>query len=384
MYSPDQAVTMTDETSDSSDEPMGITKVSLSLDWANMTEEEIMQHWQIVENFTFGLSEELDIVKQQHWRIFLIVLYSIVILIGFLGNLLIVCVLLKNKHLHTVTNIFIVGLAISDIMMCVFNLPFQLHYQLTDSWAFGETLCKVIMPTFGVPIFVSSTSMLMIAIDRYVLIVHPFKPRMPKMMAVGLIIFIAILTTLLAVPIMIHTKYQEINIPELRYYKQYCIEQWESIQAKHAYTVSIFILNFFFPLVATSIVYFRISTVLRNRPLKKNERRRNHRTNKILISIVLLFSFFWLPWNLFMLISEFNQQLVSGSYFKFIDLLLKILAMSSACINPCMYGWLNDNFRKEFDTLLRRNGHNRIRQNGHTYSLAEPTKTDCDKYTTYV
>lgn len=384
MHLERRSAVIMEKTSESSGESGGITKITLDL--ANMTWEEIQQHWALVDNFTYGQApQDLDIMKEKSWRIAIITLYSVVILFGFLENLIILCVLLKNKHLHTPTNIFIMGLAISDILLCSFNLPFQLHYQLTETWAFGGALCRVIMPTFGVPVFVSSMSILMIAIDRYILIVHPFRKRMSKYMAVAMVVSIAAFTIVLSIPIIVHTRYEVIDFPAIRVYKELCIEIWPKLQLRQAYSVTTVIIQFFIPLVATSILYTNISAVLRNRPIKKNERRRNHKTNKILISIVILFSVCWLPWNLVSLMVEFNQKLFSGRYFKLVDLLLKIFAMSSACVNPFLYGWLNDSFRKELNICVKHPSRNRVRQNGHTYTVADCSKTEFnDRYTTIV
>lgn len=375
-----------ERTSESNAEP-GITKISLKdFNLANMTWEEIQAHWALVDNFTSGQApHDLDIMKEKSCQIAIITLYCVVILIGFLENLTILIVLLKNKHLHTPTNIFIMGLAISDILLCSFNLPFQLYYQLTERWPFGGALCRVIMSTYGVPVFVSSMSILMIAVDRYILIVHPFRKRMTKLTAVAMVLCIALFTIILSVPIIVHTSYQVVDVPALRIYKELCIEIWPVLALRQAYSVTTAAIQFFIPLTATTFLYWRISSVLRHRPIKKNERRKNHKTNKILISIVILFSICWLPWNLVNLMVEFNQKLFSGRYFKLIDLLLKIFAMGSACVNPFLYGWLNDSFRKELNVCVKNPARNRVRQNGHTYTVADCSKTEFnDRYTSSV
>lgn len=373
-----------EKTSESNPDP-SITKISLDL--ANMTSEEIQAQLALVDNFTSDQNpQDFDILKEKSWQIAVIALYSIVIFIGFVENLIILCVLLKNKHLHTPTNIFIMGLAISDIMMCSFNLPFQLHYQLTETWAFGRALCRVIMPTYAVPVFVSSMSILMIAIDRYILIVHPFRKRMSKYTAIAMVVSTACFTIILSVPLIVHVKYEVIDIPAIRIYKELCIEIWPDRKLRQVYTVTTVVVQFFIPLIVTSFLYMGISSVLRNRPIKKNERQKNHRTNKILIAIVITFSICWLPWNLFNVMVEFNQRLLSGRYFKLIDLLLKIFAMGSACVNPFLYGWLNDSFRKELNVCVKNPTRNRVRQNGHyTYTVADCSRTDFnDRYTSNV
>lgn len=368
------ATSMEKTSADPTSSEDSVTRISLDL--SNMTLEEIRKQFELFDNYTsLQRPEDLDILKEKHWRIAIIVIYCIVILFGFLENVTIVCVLIKNKHLNVPTNIFILGLAMSDILLCSFNLPFQLHYQLTDQWAFGDTLCKVIMPTYGVPIFVSSMSILMIAIDRYMLIVHPFKQRMSTEFAVCLVISIALFTTFLAIPIIMQMEYQVLDLPALRIYRTYCIERWTSANLRHAYTVSTIVIQFFVPLVATTFLYIRIGQVLSRRPIKKNEKLKKYKTNNILIAIVLLFSICWLPWNIFALTLEFNFTLIPGRLLKLIDCLLKIFAMGSACINPFLYGWLNENFRKELNVMVNRQCRNRVRQNGHAYTQVEPSRT---------
>lgn len=341
--------------------------------------------WAAALNLTDVSGSGLDILRSHNVQIFVITFYAIIILFGFIGNLLIVIVIIKNKHLHSVTNIFIANLALSDIVLCSFNLPFQLHYQLTEQWAFGSALCRVIMPTFGVPLFTSSLSMLMIAIDRYILIVYPFRPKLTVKTSLIIIAVIIAFTVSVAIPLMVYTEQVIVDQPEFCIYKVLCTERrWKSLVLKKVYTITVFLIQFLLPLLATSFFYCRIYLVLKQRPLKKNENRKNQKTTRILLSIVLLFTVVWLPWNLFSLTAEFDQHAVTGRYFLLTDLMLKIFAMSSACINPFLYGWLNDNFRKEFDVLCRRRGRCHVRKNGYTYTVPENSKTDFDKFTTAV
>ncbi|KAK0057008.1 prolactin-releasing peptide receptor [Biomphalaria pfeifferi] len=297
--------------------------------------------------------DDWTILRENRWQtILVIVLYSIVIIFGFFANLLVVAVILRYKQLHTVTNIFIAYLSMADVVLCVFNLPIQLHYQLSNKWMFGKLLCYVAFPTFGVPLFSSSLSILMIAIDRYILIVYPFKKRMTNLQAIVMVILIIIITVALSTPLVVYVEYVEIYHPYMREPKTFCFERWPSYSDKQVYSVSIFLLQFVMPIGLTSFFYKHICQVLHNRPVKKYDTRRNQRTNRILIAVVLTFTICWLPWNLFALTAEFSHVVVKGPYFPLIDLVLKVIAMSSACINPFLYGWLNDNFKKELGKLF--------------------------------
>ena len=70
-----------------------------------------------------------------------------------------------------------------------------------------------------------------------------------------------------------------------------------------------------------------------------------HITTRILAGVVVVFVVCWTPWNVHSLLAEFLHESVSGPHFKFVDLLLKAFAVSSAAVNPFLYCWLNANFR---------------------------------------
>lgn len=358
-----------------------------TLDMENLTEEEMYKmmakYEEEMDEWRKNISNSnYNVLQEESWKIFIITLYAIVIVIGFVKNLIVFTVIVKSKQLHTVTNIFIATLALSDIMLCVFNLPFQLHYQVTAYWSFGPVLCHTIMPLFAVPIFVSTAAMLMIAIDRYMLIVYPFMKRMTNRTAIIIVALIIVLTICFAIPSIVHIELHQVHIPEVNYHSSECIEYWPASSETQLlmYSVGIFFIQFAIPLIIVAILYFRIYLVLKNRPIKRHESMRNQKTNKILVAIVLLFTVFWLPWNLYALILSFKGKTILqsffGPYIKMTDLLLKIIAMSTACVNPYLYGWLNDNFRKGLENMF--NGRCKIKQfkrcsNGITVNNASRT-----------
>ena len=139
------------------------------------------------------------------------------------------------------------------------------------------------------------------------------------------------------------------------YTKHFCTETWSSNFAQRAYTMFVFVVQFFILYIVICVLYSQIYLALKNRPRKQKERRKNYRTTRILVAITIMFTISWLPFQIFSIALYFMQhQIVEslGSAFHLTDLLLKIVAMSSACINPFFYGWLNDNFRRELGLML--------------------------------
>ena len=82
----------------------------------------------------------------------LIVLNVIVLLMGLLGNFLVCYVVYRNTTMQSVTNIFIVNLAVADFCVLLFCLPPTVVWDVTETWFFGNLLCKLIL-YFQVRIF---------------------------------------------------------------------------------------------------------------------------------------------------------------------------------------------------------------------------------------
>lgn len=78
-----------------------------------------------------------------------IVLYSLIFLLSVLGNSLIIAVLVRNRRMRTVTNLFLLSLAISDLMVSLVCIPFTLIPNLMRDFIFGIGICKLVMYFMG-------------------------------------------------------------------------------------------------------------------------------------------------------------------------------------------------------------------------------------------
>jgi hypothetical protein len=102
-------------------------------------------------------------------RIFFIILYVIIIVLAVGGNLLVFLVIAVNRKLRTVTNTFILSLAVSDILIAALNMPLQLLYYIKNEWTLGWVMCKLSRYLQGVVIVSSILTLTGIAVDRQVL-----------------------------------------------------------------------------------------------------------------------------------------------------------------------------------------------------------------------
>ncbi|KAK2162847.1 hypothetical protein LSH36_90g01011 [Paralvinella palmiformis] len=299
---------------------------------------------------------EFNIMKDPLYLAIIVSLYAVVIVLGALGNTLVVVTVAKTKQLWNATNIFIANLALADILVCAFDLPLNAYYQITDDWVFGRTLCHVIPSAFAVVVYASTLSLTMIAVDRYILIVFPLRRRMTITMAMLLVVAIAVVSTAVASPIAIYAEYSEFIDPSLNINWRICGEKWPTRGHRRLYTISTLALQYFVPLIIIAILYYFIFEKVRERlrTVRSGSSSRKNKTTKMLVAVVTIFAISWTPFHLFALITEFSPDLVKGKYYKFGDGMLRVVAMSSSCLNPLLYGWLNDNYRNAFLSIIKR------------------------------
>lgn len=108
-------------------------------------------------------------------------LYCAVFVVSLVGNGLVCFVVHKTPRMKTVTNYFIVNLAVGDILMTLFCVPFSFVSMLVlRHWPFGGVMCKVVNYSQAVSVMVSAFTMFAISIDRYMAIMRPLKPRLSR------------------------------------------------------------------------------------------------------------------------------------------------------------------------------------------------------------
>lgn len=87
------------------------------------------------------------------------------------GNSLVLGLIGVVKKIRTLTDIYIISLATSDLLIATLNMPFQLYYVVANDWMatgdFGLFLCKLTTYIEGVAVAASILTLLFIAIDRY-------------------------------------------------------------------------------------------------------------------------------------------------------------------------------------------------------------------------
>ncbi|XP_037816174.1 neuropeptide receptor 22 [Lucilia sericata] len=286
-------------------------------------------------------------------HIFTIVLYSVVCVVGLFGNTLVIWVVLRFSKMQTVTNIYILNLAIADECFLI-GIPFLLYTMRICSWKFGEYMCKAYMVSTSITQFTSSIFLLIMAADRYIAVCHPIEsPKYRTLRIAKLVSLLAWFTSaILMLPVILFasTVLQEDGI------NYSCNIDWPEVYKKHSGTTFIlytFLLGFATPLCFILVFYYLVIRKLHSvqQKHKSKEKKRSHRkVTRLVLTVITVYILCWLPhWiSQVSLISAFVGQRELSRFEILLFLLFGCLAYSNSAMNPILYAFLSDNFRKSF------------------------------------
>jgi len=71
-------------------------------------------------------------------------LYALIFVLAVLGNVLVIVTLAQNRAMRTVTNLFLLNLSVSDLLLAVLCMPFTLIPTLLQDFIFGAAMCVLI------------------------------------------------------------------------------------------------------------------------------------------------------------------------------------------------------------------------------------------------
>ncbi|KAM9019639.1 G-protein coupled receptor 83 isoform 2-T3 [Ara ararauna] len=314
-----------------------IQNISGFFSWDN----DSLAEWQsFVGRSRYGVESQSITVKA-----LLVAAYSVIIVFSLFGNVLVCQVVIKTKRMRSATSLFIVNLAVADIMITLLNTPFTL------------------------------------------VIMHPLKPRLSTAKGVIYISVIWIMATCFSLP---HAIYQKLFTFEYSEEVTRCLCLPDFPEPADLFwkylDLTTFILLYVLPLLIISAAYVTVAKKLWLRNVIGDVtteqyvalRKKNKKTIKMLMLVVILFAVCWFPLNCYVvLLSSQSIHTNNALYFAF-----HWFAMSSTCYNPFIYCWLNDSFRSELKALLSicrkppRPAEQRLPSTAPSYRLAWPENSN--------
>lgn len=120
-------------------------------------------------------------IFHKYFQTFVNFMYIIIFLTAVIGNGIVCFIVQSSPRMRTVTNYFIVNLAVGDMLMALFCIPFSsISLFVLNYWPFGEILCRFVNYSQAVSVLVSAYTLVAISMDRYIAIMWPLRPRITK------------------------------------------------------------------------------------------------------------------------------------------------------------------------------------------------------------
>ena len=263
-------------------------------------------------------------------------------LIGVIGNVLICATLLS--HQRKSSEMFILNLAITDLLVCGVGIPLDIYQELHVKFPFGPVFCKIIWPSQTLLVLVSIMTLTAMSLERYRAILTPLKPKLKKNDILKCIGVIWVLGLAVVSP----------YIKSLTYTDGYCDEIWPGTRDKDYYTLALFIIDYCIPLTIITYCYSRVGFKLykSNRKLstspqksglnsdaQRHRLKRNTRIIKVFSFAVLMFLVCMLPGDVYWLYKSWGQDNFAHEHH--FSTFANILLYSNSMVNPFIFGSCN-------------------------------------------
>ncbi|KAF7667979.1 hypothetical protein LDENG_00039330 [Lucifuga dentata] len=310
-----------------------------------------------------------DITQGQAFFVATIVIGMVLVcimLVCGLGNFVFIATLMRYKKLRNLTNMLIANLAISDFIVAVVCCPFLVDYYVVKqlSWDHGLLLCASVNYLQTVSLYVSTNALLAIAVDRYMAIVHPLRPRMKYQTAYYLITGVWIVPILISIPsayFASETMYPHGGATP-NTHKVFCAQIWPVDQQVYyrSYFLFIFAVEFVGPVIVMAMCYIRISRELwfKNVPGFQTEQIRKRlrcrrKTVMVLIGILMVYILCWAPYYGFTILRDFHPTLITRQRNSLVAFyIIDCIAMSNSMINTFCFVSVKNNTVKYLKKIV--------------------------------
>ncbi|XP_024149191.1 thyrotropin-releasing hormone receptor [Oryzias melastigma] len=292
--------------------------------------------------------------------------------VGIAGNVMVVLVVLRTKHMVTPTNCYLVSLAVADlIVLLAAGLPNISN--VVACWIYGYSGCLFITYLQYLGINVSSCSITAFTIERYIAICHSIKAQFictvsrAKRIIAGVWIFTSLYCTMW---------FFLVDIDETAYANGVVVNC--GYRVSRSLYMPIYFLDFtvFYvvPLIVATVLYGLIARILFISPLPSHLSDRagggsvhqghynstssankgaitaRKQITKMLVVVVVLFALLWMPYRTLVVINSVIDPPYHDTWF---ILFCRMCIYTNSAINPIIYNLMSQKFRVAFRKLCK-------------------------------
>ncbi|XP_044280025.1 kappa-type opioid receptor isoform X2 [Varanus komodoensis] len=307
--------------------------------------------WAEYGNNSGGLYDDL---QQNHTNIspaipiIITAVYSMVFVVGLVGNSLVMFVIIRYTKMKTATNIYIFNLAVADALVTT-TMPFQSTEYLMNSWPFGDVLCKIVISIDYYNMFTSIFTLTMMSVDRYIAVCHPVKAldfRTPlKAKVINICIWLLSSSVGISAIVLGGTKVREGSTECSLQFPDDDYVWWDTFMK-----ICVFVFAFIIPVLIIVVCYTLMILRLKSVRLLSGSREKDRnlrRITRLVLVVVAVFIICWTPIHIFVLVEALGDvshstAAISSYYFCI------ALGYTNSSLNPILYAFLDENFKRCF------------------------------------
>lgn len=210
-----------------------------------------------LENKT-NKSEQTNLNLSGETFIGLTVLYAFTTFLAIVGNLFVIVVFIRGKRSRTDLRHFLINLAIADLFMGLFCMPFTFADAIHNMWIFSEPVCPIVLSIQIISVAASVFTNMAIAVDRFLVVTYPLKHRFTQERSKYVILVIwTAATALSSVQFFVGRAHIDVDSGHL-----VCDEIWPSKRSRKIYTITVLLCTYIVPLLIISVAYVVVSFLL--------------------------------------------------------------------------------------------------------------------------
>ena len=293
-------------------------------------------------------------------------LFLLIIILAVLGNSILITTIVAVRRLHSVTHIFLVNLAVGDLITATLTMPFDLDYMWRRYFPYGTFLCGVSQIGFFISLPSSVLNLCLLTVERFVTVEWPYRKAslFRRRNVIALLVVSWSYTLTVALFIVMN------NPRSILVYKGICMVY----PLPKNYHIFQLVVNFIFPMsviIALNVRLFsianrhgrnigKVSVPTWTAKLLVPPRRRksltacflgaNIKAAKRILLLVGVFAVCWLAY----IVSVAHNMSCNGCHPRELTWLANVVNYSSTAINPILYGVMSKVIRQELWNKIKR------------------------------
>ncbi|KAM3614292.1 uncharacterized protein V6R79_012242 [Siganus canaliculatus] len=335
-----------------------------------------------IDNVTDFGGGVCDLTEGMHFEsVFIPVLYSVVFVVGILGNGVLLGVLLQSRKSWSVTDTFILHLGVADILLLVTLPLWAAQVAQEGGWTFGTPFCKITGAVFTINFYCGIFLLACISLDRYLSIVHATQmySRKNPWIIQGSCLAVWLFSLSLSIPDWVFLEAlkdgRRNKIECVRNYSMFDSTVLGEAPSSHWQLLSrllYHIIGFVLPSIILIFCYSCILWQLRS----GSQGLQKQKAFRVIVAVVVVFFLCWTPYNITLIVETIsNDESCEGrKSLKKAIIITRAIGYLHCSLNPVLYAFVGVKFRRQLLDILRSLGC-KLKTSARLHSVASSRRT---------